>query len=233
MNLKITLLSFCIVIASIAFSQSDTIIMKDGERYIGKISTDTKDYIQLITGQTSYILQKKKIEKVISGKTGELSFSKIIQVKGLSKKEIYERARYWFAKAYKNSKMVLQIDNFEQNGSLVGRGSYKHEYKSYSGLTHYCVIGYVDYLISILIKDGRFKIIITDFVHESTVNGQTGFGLLSYDYNWPHTAVKGYQKSRDRDWRDLKKEAEMYANSLIEDAEKFITTPLEIENDNW
>ncbi len=233
MSLRFTLLSFCIVVASIAYSQSDTVIMKDGEKYIGKVSTDTKDYIQLISGQVSYILQKKEIEKIISGKTGPLIFERVIQVKGASKKEIYNRARHWFAGIYKNSKRVLQIDDFEQDGSLIGKGSYLHEYKSYKGLTHYCTIGYVDYLISIYIKDGRFKIIITDFIHISSVNGQTGFGLLTYDYNWPHVAKKGYQKSRDRDWKDFKKEAEVNALQLIEDAERFISKPLESETDDW
>ena len=233
MSSRIYLILCFLLVANTVYSQADTVIMKDGVRYFGKISTDTKKMIQLISGNESYLLNKKKIDKIVSGNTSPLSFSKVVQVEGVSKKEIYNRARHWFAKTYKNSKRVLQIDNFEQDGDLIGKGSYSHEYKSYKGTTFTCTIGYVDYQINIFVKDGRFKIIISDFIHESSVRGQTGFGLLSHDYNWPHVAVKGYQKTRNRDWRDFKKEAEIYAIMLIEDAEIFITTPLESENDDW
>ena len=88
--------------------------------------------------------------------------------------------------------------------------------------------GVVKYNVSVFLKDGKFKIILNDFIHE-------GMGIslstITYDEEYPHEQ-KSWLKFRKRVWKELK----VYINSEIPVEisliEKILTTPTEIEK-NW
>jgi len=76
---------------------------------------------------------------------------------------LYTRAREWFAKTYKSSKSVIQMED-KESGTLVGRALLLVKDGTY---------GYIDYSISVYLKTGRFRYVITDFSHRG--NPRYGF----------------------------------------------------------
>lgn len=87
--------------------------------------------------------------------------------------------------------------------------------------------GIVKYVVSVFIKDGKFKIILNDFVHE-------GIGIslstITQDEEYPHEQ-KSWLKFRKKAWKELKTfiNAEIPIEILI--IEKILITPTELEKD--
>jgi hypothetical protein len=98
----------------------------------------------------------------IDSLTKKISYSEVIKVDSLeSKMELYSKAREWFAKTYKSSSDVIQMDDRE-SGKLVGKALMQVYHKA---LGSTFPSGYINYTISIYIKDGRYKYEITNFYH--------------------------------------------------------------------
>jgi hypothetical protein len=94
----------------------------------------------------------------IDSLTNKIVFSEVVKVDSVSKDELYTRAREWFAKTFKSAQDVLQMDD-KESGKLIGKGSSK-------GVNHLQLSTnsfYLNYMISITIKDGRYRYEVTDF----------------------------------------------------------------------
>lgn len=96
--------------------------------------------------------------------TNKIAYSDVVKVDSLiSKQELISRAREWFAKAYKSSTNVIQMEDKEA-GRIVGKALIQVYHKSLG--TNY-PSGDINYTISIYAKDGRYKYEITNFYHET------------------------------------------------------------------
>ena len=95
-----------------------------------------------------------------------LTYTDIVKADSLPATELYTRAKLWFATNYNNSKAVIQADDKEA-GQIIGKATMRYEPTFFiaSGV----VKGPVDYTISILLKDGRFKYEVTDFYHTADI----------------------------------------------------------------
>ena len=132
----------------------------------------------------------------IDSLSGKITYTEVVYVDSLAnKQELFSRAREWFAKAYKSSTKVIQMED-KESGKLVGKALMKVYFKERIG-NRYLPGGYINYTISIYIKDGRYKYEITDFYHtgeyvndedkvpdggasEKMINATKGFWGLSY-----------------------------------------------------
>lgn len=125
--------------------------------------------------------------------TGKILYSGIVYVDSLvNKQELFSRTREWFAKIYNSSTDVIQMED-KESGKIIGKAKMQvtHIY-----LKRQQPGGYINYTISLYIKDGRYKYEITDFYHtgqyvgaflipdagacEKIQNEKKGFGALSY-----------------------------------------------------
>lgn len=136
--------------------------------------------------------QKNAPNLPIDSSSGKITYTEVVYVDSLAnKQELFSRAREWFAKAYKSSTNVLQMED-KENGKLVGKALIKVYFKAFIG-NQYFPGGYINYTISIYIKDGRYKYEITDFYHtgdnnnipdggacEKLITATKGFGGNSY-----------------------------------------------------
>jgi hypothetical protein len=141
---------------------------------------------------TSIFGQTETLNLPIDSLTGKINYTEVVSVDTLSnKQELFSRAREWFAKAYKSSTKVIQMED-KESGKIVGKALIQVFYK-YMGLKPG---GYINYTISIYIKNGKYKYELTDFFHTGvSVNGYSldggacekilkekkGAGYLSYD----------------------------------------------------
>jgi hypothetical protein len=110
---------------------------------------------------TSILGQTETLNLPIDSLTGKITYTEVVSVDTLSnKQELFSRAREWFAKAYKSSKSVIQMED-KESGKIVGKALMPIFFK-YMGLQPG---GNINYTISVYLKDGKYKYEITDFYH--------------------------------------------------------------------
>jgi len=119
----------------------------------------------------SNVLGQKETPKLpIDSSTSKITYSEVVYVDSLTnKQELFSRAREWFAKAYKSSTNVIQMDD-KESGKIVGKALMQVYHKA---LGSNYPSGYINYTISIYIKEGRYKYEITDFYHTGQFVGSS------------------------------------------------------------
>lgn len=75
-----------------------------------------------------------------------LAFSETVAADSSSKKDLFTKAKMWFAEYYKNSKDVLHLQD-AASGELLGKTIFK-----------YTANEYISYTIKILVKDGNTSV---------------------------------------------------------------------------
>lgn len=89
-------------------------------------------------------------------------FTIIDSVQG-SKNDLYVRANEWMAKAFVSSKSVIQMQDKEA-GKIIGKAVINIPLIETNNLSET-----VNYTISIDVKDGRYRCVLSDFYHEGVV----------------------------------------------------------------
>jgi hypothetical protein len=166
----------------------------------------------------------------IDSTSNKIKYSNIILLDSLtSKQELFSRATEWFAKTYKFSKDVIQLNDSE-NGKIVGKANLS---VSFTALGIKTTAGYINYTITLYIKNGKYKYEITDFYHvgiyvnssagkapdggtcENLIKEKKGFWGYSYKRTY-----ENYLIQMDNDIR-----------ALVSDLENAMTT--KTKNNEW
>lgn len=155
-------------------------------------------------------------------KTGKITFTEVVTVDDstATKDQLYSRAREWFARTFKSSQNVLQMDDKEL-GKLIGKGNFS----IIPGL--YLTDSRVDFTLSIYLKDGRYKYELTDFNHVSYKSGYSGGALEDEKPNC------GNFNMMKKGWIDVKEQAQSNANAIIADLKLTMNKKADIESDDW
>lgn len=125
----------------------------------------------------------------------------------LTKDELFSRARMWFMSTYKNPDKVMIIDDREA-GEIMGKGSF-----GFSSLSH---TGQVTYVITISVKQGKYKYVLSDFFHtrdETFSCLRCSFGLITKTDVAPKGT--GIKSMADKDWIKLR-------NDIVEEGKYLI-----------
>jgi hypothetical protein len=89
----------------------------------------------------------------------------MVDTANLSKQEIFKRANEWFALSFKDSKSVISYSD-KDAGEIIGKGNL------IAPDLHVPIMGNqpsderVNFTITINVKDGKYKILLSDFYHE-------------------------------------------------------------------
>ncbi len=138
----------------------------------------------------------------------------VVEVPGVSASELFVRAKVWFADTFVDSKHVLEVQD-KDAGVLAGKGSI--HFVPHFLVARDLVAGEVTFNIKVLVKDGRFKYMFTDFVHRGTPSSMAApidFGLLTTAKNPPD--VKNIPKgNREKAWDELHQLVEAHATLAI------------------
>ena len=130
----------------------------------------------------------------------------------------YTLINQWFASTYNSSNDVLQFVDKEE-GVIIGKGQMAYDYGK---LLYNSYTGHVNYTIKIQVKDNKFKIEISDFVHKIDIGNAPSceLGLITTDENFTN---KGLSKSyHNNTWKDLKLKINKYSNSIFTSIETAI-----------
>lgn len=95
----------------------------------------------------------------LNEKTNKISYEGVIEIEGLTKDEIYKRAKEWMIEYYKSKSLIT--DNKER-GKISQNGSFTKLFKKDNNKKNMEANEFI-YYITILIKEGKFKYVLTDF----------------------------------------------------------------------
>ena len=101
----------------------------------------------------------KKIQKTFEiDDNGNITYMKVIELDGISKDEIYLRAKNYFIYNYNSGKSVMQTEDKEK-GVLIGKGMYKNVY---IGSTLFFTHAFDTWhILRIDVKEGRVRIVLS------------------------------------------------------------------------
>ncbi|MEA4918158.1 DUF4468 domain-containing protein [Proteiniphilum sp.] len=141
-----------------------------------------------------------------------LTFSKVIQADGASKDAIYASIMEWISTNYRSVGNDSQLSD-KDAGLIVKQVAFSYEK---GGMTYLCYKGLVYYKMKFQIREGRFKVELTSFVHEVNKGNSQGceLGLITNSEEYGKGGLQ--RKHNEAVWKDIKEKAEIKANELFE-----------------
>jgi hypothetical protein len=153
----------------------------------------------------------------IDSASGQIRYERIVAVENTSKDLLYERANVWLAKAFVDSKEVIQYSN-QETGKVLAKGRLELN-ATYNGYEQ--SMGVVRFTLEVNTKEGRVRVLISDLIHEFT-DGNPSPGDLRKEKSYP---------IMKKAWRVVKSETDNDIRSLIDSFEKAVSeVPKE---DDW
>ncbi len=151
--------------------------------------------------------------------TGKIIYTEVISMDSINKDELFNRAKNCFVTVFKNSSNVIQNEN-KIDGIITGKGVIKAYARAlgsdYDG-------GYINFTITIACKDGRYKYIITNFIHEGNGSKMPSGGNLENETvpTWTN-----------RQWSIMKSQTNNNVKELIVQIKNMMLQK-SIQTDNW
>jgi len=144
----------------------------------------------ITTNAVSQSFDKSYVPELPRNDEGKVTYSEVVQVPGISKEQLYFRARAWFSNAFKSAKDVIQMDSKEA-GTIIGKGN---------STTIIVSIGIpletpCHYTVKIFCKDGRFKCEVTDISYSGYVEGRRWENNIEYYFSERMFKKSGKPKS--------------------------------------
>lgn len=160
-----------------------------------------------------------------------LTYTDVVQVDSISKSQLYNRARIWFATTYNSANDVIQIENKDE-GEIIGKAIMK--YNPNVNFASEQTKGNIKYTIKIYVKDGRYKYEITDFIHDPYGNhfGKSSVGLITTEEECPNPKPKPKGWS-NKVWKDIKTQIEDNINSILSSLKEGMGKISETKKDDW
>ncbi|MGI4865458.1 MAG: DUF4468 domain-containing protein [Janthinobacterium lividum] len=156
----------------------------------------------------------------IDAQTQLITYQGVVEVPGVSKADLYSRAAAWAAKVYGVVGTAVQQD--PQTGELVANGLRPAVTRAiYDGVLRTSYAGVVRHTLTIYVKDGRYKYILTNLTHDAagTLNLNSG-GPLEQD----RANLYGYVGIGSRKpWDELKIDATRDVRHLMADLQSAMT----------
>lgn len=150
----------------------------------------------------------------VDSKTGKITYLEVVDATGMTAKDLFTAAKDWgTSKGYK-----IKSEN-EATGEIVFEGSLPVDYIGVKGKPEQ---GKVNHTFSVFLKDGKYRYIVTDFVHEGVDNGPTGGKLES------NSPACGPGRMTSATWLLVKKKTQSGIEAQIADLKRVIK---EIQND--
>jgi hypothetical protein len=176
--------------------------------------------------------------------SGAISYKIIDNAPGISKDQLYDRAKIWSALAFNSAKNVTQLDD-KNGGTIVIQALTEDSYEwKFFGSTY--VIKYdLRFSIQITVKDSKYRLIMTTFRIETFPSQYTSAATYTLESRykslkeWNGNAKTGnmaFNRSLDlgknavRSSFQLINNLDSFAISTIEDAKKAMSKPAKADD---
>ncbi len=127
------------------------------------------------------------------------TYYRVIETDSVGKNALFISINEWFATHYNSANAVIQMAD-KDAGIIIGKGAFEY---TRSGFMQ-CYTGSVSYTIKVEMKDNRYRVELTNFIHKSFHPTTTSceLGLLTNAEVFSDTGMnKGHQ---NKVWADLK-----------------------------
>lgn len=101
--------------------------------------------------------------------THKVTYQGVIDIANINKDQLYDRAMSWATKTFVSTKSVVDYSD-KASGRIVLKPILPYKY---SMLMRVFNIGHWEYTFTILVKDGKYKYIITDFIEKGDDDNNT------------------------------------------------------------
>ena len=159
----------------------------------------------------------------------QFKLSEVITCDSLADKEIFSMIREWSATNLVNAKVGTQVMDSE---SMFISFNLTSEY-TYGTMTMKSYEGWYHYTVTVKCKDGRFKVEMSNLVHEN----KPGFyekSKLGLIYEGDENLEKSTQKGPDRKVvEDIKEKAKKTFTGITESMKKFAEDYKKEEDEDW
>lgn len=118
-----------------------------------------KSFILFLFLLSPAIIKAQGIVLPVDTTEHQITYTEVVQVKGVPKELLYDRAREWFARYFNSAESDVRLDDFE-TGKLIVKSFVPYE----KGGVYYHLL----YTISLNIKPGRFRYELNDFQLQNT-----------------------------------------------------------------
>lgn len=153
--------------------------------------------------------------------THRISYEGVVPVPGASAAALYDRARAWVATAYDQHNAQLERED-PAAGEIQLQGTRLAQvYQDYQGVPRASYAGVVRHSLTIYVKDGRYKYVLTDLAHDAqrTPNLHSGGPLEQ-----KHASLYGYAGlGSGQQWAELKTAALRDARQLVASLQQAMT----------
>ncbi|GDX53515.1 hypothetical protein LBMAG27_25620 [Bacteroidota bacterium] len=145
----------------------------------------------------------------IDSVTGMVIYKSIQKIDSASKDELYSRAKVWIATTFNSANDVIQLDD-KTNGQIIIKG--KYSFKNYN------IESFIPLNISIGIKDGKYKIEITEIIYNyfNQLNGINKWETVSIENIYP---ISNYENGKG--WKKIMIEA---TNKIADECSEIISS---------
>ncbi|MCD4768675.1 MAG: DUF4468 domain-containing protein [Bacteroidales bacterium] len=140
----------------------------------------------------------------IDDKTGKITYEAIESSDSLNKDEIYLKTLEWFALSFSSSNDVIQLKD-KDAGKVIGKGNFMMNYYSRNPT--------IFFTITIMIKDGRYKIVITDLKYLDIQGDE--FNLESFPKSW--AGKKKLYSTLDMNVKSILNDYKSHINNLVDE----------------
>ncbi len=143
-----------------------------------------------------------------------IGMTEVVAVDGATKDQLYSAALSWFGMAFTSAKATIDLAD-SAGGQIIAKPVVAFEPASFVGGA--CAGGDISYVVSIAVRDGRYKYEIGNFVHSYrgvTCDGPgCNYGLITEsDWNGPTCArARGDRKN----WPKLQSIARAEVQTLV------------------
>lgn len=155
----------------------------------------------------------------IDANTRKIAYVEVVQVPGVRPQEMFSRGLKWFNTFYKNPTDVIR-----EADSLTGKIMGKSRFKIYNPADKTGLktdAGNVEYTITLGVKDGRFRYMITDINWKSA----SYFAVE----RWLDTTAQSFSKS----YPHYLEQMDVKIEEVMESIETFMKTSPAIKKDDW
>ncbi len=197
-------------------------------------------FVLLIVTATTAQAQSVKTQVLLDSIQGEyavddnqnLTYSRIVECPGMTKKQIYDRAQAWFVYNYNSGKAVIQVQD-STTGTVIGKGYYDNVHTGMIMLTTLECDAW--HIVRIDAKDGKYRVILTLTEWDRVNHASNG------SFPWPNARVSNeYPFNKKGKYKNIMGQAffalHNRAQSTFVSLEKSVkegSTSKSIEGNNW
>lgn len=125
----------------------------------------------------------------------KVTYTAVVETPGVSNEELYNRSKEWFIRTFTDGNQVLHLDD-KASGKLIGKALVKGQSKGFACGANYTF----PFVITVEVKDGRYRYTLSDIEYKSWVESQKRFitGTLE-----EHTRITGCEKAYNEMYAQL------------------------------